>query len=164
MSKRFFILFGVGVVIIATAVFAILYSHKGNHLELTGKVLKIRTGALTEQDCIAVLDVRLQNPSDVPFEVRQVQVILTKQDGSKADAALIAKVDLHQVFQFNRFLGDQYNDSLSLKDVIPPHGTVDRMVAARFDVPNKDLEASKSILLSIQDLGGTLIEITQSVK
>jgi hypothetical protein len=164
MSKRFFILFGVGVVIIATAVFAILYSHKGNHLELTGKVLKIRTGALSEQDCIAVLDVRLQNPTDVPFEVRQVQVILTKQDGRTADAALIAKMDLHQVFQFNRFLGDQYNDSLSLKDVIPPHGTVDRMIAARFDVPNKDLEASKSILLSIQDMGGTLFEITQSVK
>lgn len=164
MSKRFFILFGVGVVIIAIAVFAILYSHKGNHLELTGKVLKIRTGALSEADCIAVLDVRLTNVSDVPFEVRQVQVILTKADGATSDAALIAKMDLHQVFQFNRFLGDQYNDSLSIKDVIPPHGTVDRMVAARFDVPNKDLEASKSLLLSIQDMYGTLFEITQSVK
>jgi hypothetical protein len=164
MSKRFLILFGVGVVIIASAVFAILYSHKGNHLELTGKVLKVRTGALSEADSIAVLDVRLTNVSDVPFEVRQVQVILTKADGATSDAALIAKMDLHQVFQFNRFLGDQYNDSLSIKDVIPPHGTVDRMVAARFDVPNKDLEASKSMLLSIQDMHGTLFEITQSVK
>ena len=164
MSKRFFILFGVGIVIIAIAVFAVLYTHKGNHLVLNGKVLKIRTGALSDQDSIAVLDMRLENPSDVPFVVRQVLVILNKQDGSTADASLIAKMDLHQVFQFNRFLGDQYNDSLSIKDTIPPHGTVDRMVAARFDVPVKELEASKSILLSIQDMGGPLFEITQSVK
>jgi hypothetical protein len=164
MSKRFFILFAVGIVIIAAAVSAVLYTHKGNHLLLNGKVLKIRTGALSDQDSIAVLDMRLENPSDVPFEVRQVLVILNKQDGSTADAALIAKMDLPQVFKFNRYLGDQYNDSLSIKDTIPPHGTVDRMIAARFDVPNKELEASKSILISIQDMGGTLFEITQPVK
>jgi hypothetical protein len=164
MSKRFLIGFGVGIVLIATAVFMVLYSHKGNHLELQGKILKIRSGALSDQDSIAVLDLRLENPSDVPFVVRQVEVTLNKQDGSTAAAALIAKVDLQKVFQFNRFLGDQYNDSLSIRDTVPPHGTVDRMVAARFDVPDKDLEAAKSIHLSIQDMDGPLFEITQSVK
>jgi len=164
MSKRFFILFGVGIVIIGIAVFSVLYTHKGNHLVLDGKVLKIRTGALSDQDSIALLDVRLANTSDVPFEVRQVLVILNKQDGNTADASLIAKMDMAQLFKCNRFLGDQYNDSLSIKDVIPAHGSVDRMIAARFDVPVKDLDGSKSILLSIQDMGGTLFEITQSVK
>jgi hypothetical protein len=164
MSKRFFIFFGLGVVLIAVAVCLILYNYKGNHLVLNGKILKIRTGALSDADSIAVLDLRLENPSDVPFVVRQVEVTLNKQDGSTADSALIAKMDLHQLFQFNRYLGDQYNDSLSIKDTVPPHGTVDRMVAARFDVPNKDLESAKSIHLTIQDLYGPMFEITQSVK
>ena len=77
---------------------------------------------------------------------------------------MISKMDLHQLFQFNRFLGDQYNDSLSIKDKVPPHGSVDRMIAARFDVPIKDLDSAKQMHLSIQDLDGPLFEMNQSIK
>jgi len=164
MSKQFLIVFGVALLVVGAAVFFIVYGNRGSHLVLNGKVLKVRTGALSDQDCIAVLDIRLENPSDVPFVVREVEVTLNKQDGSTATAAIIAKTDLHQVFQFNRFLGDQYNDSLSIKDKVPPHSTVDRMVAARFDVPNKDLENAKNLHVSIQDMDGPLFEITSPIK
>src|ERR1039457_1257122 len=113
MSKQFLMFFGVGVVVIAASVWAILYSHKGAHLDLKGQILKIRTGALSDQDSIAVRDFRVENISDVPFVVRIVEVTVDKQDGTTAESAMISKMDLHQVFEFNRFLGDQYNDSLS---------------------------------------------------
>lgn len=164
MSKQFLIFFGVGVLVIAVSVFAILYSHRGAHLELQGKILKIRTGELSDRDSIAVLDFRVTNVSDVPFVVRQVEVTLDKQDGKTEESAMISKMDLHQLFQFNRFLGDQYNDSLTLKDQIAPHQTVDRMVAARFDIPNKELESGKTIHLSIQDVDGPLFETSRSPK
>ena len=164
MSKQFLIFFGVGVVVIAVAVYAVLFTHKGAHLELKGEILKIRTGALSDQDSIAVLDFRVENISDVPFVVRLVEVTIDKRDGGTAESAIISKMDLHQLFQFNRFLGDQYNESLSLKDKISPHSTVDRMVAARFDIPNKDLEGAKAIHLSIQDLDGPLFETSRSLK
>jgi hypothetical protein len=164
MSKQFLIFFGVGVVVIVVAVVTILSANKGSHLELKGKILKIRTGALSDQDSIAVLDFRVENPSNVPFVVRQVEVTLEKKDGATAEGATVAKGDLKQLFRYNRFLGDQYNEALTIKDTVPPHGTVDRMVAARFDVANKDLEASKAIHLSIQDLDGPLWETSQSVK
>jgi hypothetical protein len=157
MSKQFLIFFGVGVVVIAVSVWGILYSHRGAHLELKGQILKIRTGALSDQDSIAVLDLRVENISDV-------EVTVEKQDGSTAESAIISKMDLHQLFEFNRFLGDQYNDSLSLKDKIAPHQTVDRMVAARFDIPNKVLESAKTIHLSIQDVDGPLFETSKSLK
>jgi len=164
MSKQFLIFFGVGVLVIAVSVFAIMYSHRGAHLELKGEILKIRTGELSDRDSIAVLDFRVTNISDVPFVVRQVEVTLDKADGSTAESAIISKMDLHQLFQYNRFLGDQYNDSLSIKDTVAPHQTVDRMVAARFDIPNKDLESAKTIHLSIQDLDGPLFETSKSPK
>lgn len=164
MSKQFLIFFGVGLVVIAVSVWGIMYSHRGAHLELKGEILKIRTGALGDQDSIAVLDFRVQNISDVPFVVRVVEVTVDKADGSTAESSMISKMDLHQVFQFNRFLGDQYNDSLSLKDKIAAHETVDRMVAARFDIPNKVLESAKSIHLSIQDVDGPLFETSKSPK
>jgi len=164
MSKQFLIFFGVGVVAIVIAVATILTANKGSHLELKGKILKVRTGALSDQDSIAVLDFRVENPSNVPFVVREVDVTLEKKDGSMAEGITVAKGDLKQLFRYNRFLGDQYNDALTIKDTVPPHGMVDRMVAARFDVPNKDLEASKAIHLSIQDMDGPLFETSQSVK
>jgi hypothetical protein len=164
VSKQFLIFFGVGVVAIAIALVAIFAGTKGSHLELKGKIMKIRTGALSDQDSIAVLDFRVENPSDVPFVVRQVEVSLDEKDGSMAEGANIAKDDLKGLFQYNRFLGDQLNDALTIKDTIPPHTTVDRMVASRFDVTNRDLEASKAIHLSIQDVDGPLFETTQSVK
>lgn len=164
MSKQFLIMFGVGLIVIGAAIFFVVNGNKGSHLELKGNILKVRTGALSDQDCIAVLDLRLENPSDVPFVVREVEVTLNKQDGSTATAAIIAKTDLHQVFQYNRFLGDQFNDSLTINDKVPPHTTVDRMVAARFDVPNKDLENAKSLHVSIQDMDGPLFEFSHSVK
>lgn len=164
MSKRFFVLFGVGILLVAVAIFALLYSNKGSHLVLKEKILKIRTGALSDQDSILVLDLRLENTSDVPFVVRQVEVSIDKADGSTAQASIISKIDVHQVFQFNRFLGDQFNDTLSMKDKVAPHSIVDRMVAARFDVPVKDLDGAKLMHLSIQDLDGPYFEISQSVK
>lgn len=142
----------------------ILYSNRGSHLELKGKIMKVRTGALSDADSIAVLDFRVENPSDVPFVVRQVEVTLVQKDGSSADGANVAKGDLKQLFRYNRFLGDQYNDSLSIKDTVPPHTTVDRMVAARFDVKNQDLEDSKAIHLSIESVDGPLFQTSQSVK
>jgi hypothetical protein len=164
MSKRFLILFGVGIVAVGLGVFAIVSSTKGAHLELKGKIIKIRTGALSDDDSIAVLDFRVENISDVPFVVREVDVLLEKPNGTTAEGANVSRSDLKQLFQYNRFLGDQYNDSLSIKDTIAPHQTVDRMVAARFDVKNRDLEAAKAIHLSIQDMDGPLFETSRSIK
>jgi len=164
MSKQLAIFFGVGVVVIAIAVALILSSTKGSHLVLNGKVMKVRTGALSDDDSIAVLDLRMENPSNLAFVVRQVEVTLEKKDGSMADGLVVAKGDLKQLFQYNRFLGDQYNDSLTIKDQIAPHATVDRMLAARFEVKKEDLEAAKAIHVSIQDMDGPLFETTAPVK
>jgi hypothetical protein len=164
MSKQFAIFFGIGVVVIAIAVALVLSSTKGSHLVLNGKVLKVRTGALSDDDSIAVMDLRMENPSNLAFVVRQVEVTLEKKDGSVADGLVVSKGDLKQLFQYNRFLGDQYNDSLTIKDQIAPHATVDRMLAVRFEVKNQDLEAAKALHVSIQDMDGPLFETTAPVK
>ncbi len=163
MSKRLLILFGVGVVAMAIAVVVILSANKGSHLQLMGKILKVRTGALGEGNSIAVMDFRVQNPSDKPFVVRDVEITLEKPNGEMVDGVTVSKSDLKQLFQYNRFLGDQYNDGLGLQDTIAPHSMVDRMVAAHFEVGNADLEKAKAVHLSIQDVDGPLWETTASI-
>ena len=164
LSTRLAILFGVGIVVMGTVLFFVLYSNKGSHLELKGRILKVRTGALSADDSIAVLDFRVENPSDVPFVVRQVEVTLDKKDGQTEDGATVARSDLKQLFSYNRFLGDPYNDVLTIKDTVPPHATVDRMVAARFSVKNADLESAKAVRLNIESVDGPHFETSQSVK
>jgi hypothetical protein len=164
MSKQFMIFFGVGVVAVVIAVVGILSYTKGAHLVLQGQILKIRTGALSDSDSVAVLDFRLTNPSDVPFVVRQVEVSLEQPNGNMVEGNNVVREDLKQLFQYNRFLGERYNDGLAIKDKIAPHSTVDRMLAGRFDVNDHDLEAAKAIHLSIQDMDGPLFETSRSIK
>ena len=80
MSKRLLIFFGIGVVAIAIAVVVILSANKGSHLQLQGKILKVRTGALGEGNSIAVMDFRVENPSDMPFVVRTVDISAGKEE------------------------------------------------------------------------------------
>ena len=163
MNKRLLIFFGLGVVAMAIAVVVIVTGNKGAHLQLVGKILKVRTGALGEGNSIAVMDFRVENPSDKPFVVRTVDISLEKKDGKMVDGVTVSKADLKQMFQYNRFLGDQYNEGLGLQDIIAPHSTVDRMVAAHFEVGNDELEKAKAVHLSIQDVDGPLWETSASI-
>lgn len=163
MSKQLLIFFGIGLVAIAIAVVVILSANKGSHLELQGKILKVRTGALGDGNSIAVMDFRVTNPSNLPFVVRNVEINLEKSNGEMLEGVTISKTDLKQMFQYNRFLGDQFNDGLSLQDTVAPHGTLDRMVAAHFEVGEQDLEKAKAVHLSIQDVDGPLWETSAPV-
>ena len=164
MSKQLLIFVGIGVVVIAVAIFTVFSTTKGSHLELKGQILKVRTGALDDQSSAAVLDFRLENPSDVPFVVRDVNVTVEKQDGSSVEGSIVSKSDIKQLLQYNRFLGQSYNDVLTIRDKIVPHSTLDRMVAVHFEVPVSQLEGGKAIHLQIQDMDGALFETAHTVK
>ena len=158
MSARLLIFVAIGIVVVALGVFFVLSSTKGAHLELNGKVLKVRTGALDDQHSVAVLDYRLENTSDIPFSVRLVEIRLDKADGSSENGSQVSKRDLDRLFAYNKFLGQRYNESLTIRDRIAPHSTADRMTAVTFEVSAKDLEGAKNLHLKIQDMDGALFE------
>ena len=150
--------------VIGVVVFSVLNSTKGAHLELKGQVVKARTGALDDTHSIAVLDFRVSNPSDIPFVVRQVWVTLEKADGEKLRGDMVSKIDMNQLFQYNKFLGVQYNDALSIKDEVKPHGQIDRMVAASFPLSQAELEKGKTIDLWVQDMDGIEFDTVYKMK
>jgi hypothetical protein len=154
----------IGLVVVGVVVFTVVSSTKGSHLELKGQVVKARTGALDDTHSIAILDFRVGNPSDIPFVVRQVWVTVEKADGEKLRGDMVSKRDVNQVFQYNKFLGVQYNDALSIKDEVKPHGQIDRMVAASFPLSQADLEKSKTIDLWVQDMDGIEFDTVYKMK
>jgi len=164
MSKQVLIFFGIGILAVGVAVFLAVSGNEGSHLQLQGKILKVRTGALGDGNSIAVLDFRVENPSDIPFVVGNVEVSLEKKNGEMVDGVTASKSDLKQLFEYNKFLGDQYNDGLGMKDTIAPHKMVDRMVAVHFEVSNDALDAAKAVHLRLHDVDGPSWETSHALQ
>lgn len=162
MSRNLAIFVGVGVLMVAIALSVILYSNKGSHLELKGEIIKIRTGVIDEHNTAAVLDIRLENDSDVPFMVRDVKITAEQPNGEKAEGMIISKSDFKQLLEYNKFLGKQFNEGLSMKDKIAPHQTADRMIAVRFELGQGEMEKVKQIRLWLQDMDGPEFETTKA--
>ena len=158
LLKRLAIPLVIGVAVVAIVIVIVLAGTKGGHLDLDIRIIKARTGALDENSSAAVLDFRVHNISDVPFVVGQVQVNLIRADGSTTEGEVISRQDINILLQFNRFLGNQYNPVLTLRDQVKPHDMFDRMVAVRFDVPQSVLDSSRALRLRIQDVDGAWFE------
>lgn len=164
MSKQLLIGIGAGLVVIAISIFLIFAGTKGAHLELKGKVLKVRTGELDEKSTAALVDVRMENPSNILFVVREVVVKLEMSDGSLVDGMMVPRMNVKQMLEYNKFLGAQYNDTLTIQDKVPARQTIDRMIAVTFPVAMKDMDSAKEIRLSIEDLDGAMFNVAHAVK
>jgi hypothetical protein len=158
MNKGFAIAFGAGLVVVGLGTASFLYMNHGLKLELPGKVLKVRTAALDENDSVAVFDFRVTNTSDLNFQVRSVKVELVDEHGTSYVGDDVSDVDATRLLAGVPVLGQKYNPSLMLKDVIRPHATVDRMIAAHFGGASSVLDKRKKFVLHIEEVDGTTFD------
>lgn len=154
-----FLAVGVAIVVAATAV--IWTSTKGAHLQLTGTILKVRVLALGPEASLVVADFRVMNPSDVPFVIRDVEMKLDPASGDSKDGAEVARTDLDSVFRYEKLIGPRFNDVLTLRDIVRPHQTMDRMVGSRFEVPESVVNTRKAIRLHLEDVDGIAADIIE---
>jgi hypothetical protein len=159
MNKNFLIAFGIGIVCIAMAAWWVVHINRGAYIDLPGKVLKVRTAPLDEASAVAVLDFRVSNPADYPFVIRKVTVAMQDSAGNESEGQTVSEVDARQLFQVIPLLGQKYNDTLLMRDTIPPHSSWDRMVAARFEVPESALEARKRLMVRIEEVDGKVFDL-----
>lgn len=161
MSKNFAIAFAVGIACIAIAVAGIFYMQRGAHVDLQAKTLKVRTAPLDENNTIAAIDFRINNGSDYPFMVRSVTVELEDASGEKTEGRTVSEPDAKRVFAGIPLLGEKYNDSLIMRDKLPPHTIWDRMIAATFEMPEAKVQARKRFVVKIEEVDGQTIEIPE---
>jgi hypothetical protein len=162
LNRTFLTALGVGLVVVAIAVVWIFYMQRGAHIEPAGKILKVRTLALDEGSSIAVVDFRVVNSSDYTVVVREVTVTLEQPNGAAQDGTVVSEVDARRLFQYYPVLGQKYNDSLIIRDRIKPHETLDRMIAARFEIPVAQLDARKRLKLRVVDVDGPSGELIET--
>lgn len=150
----------VGLVLVGALIGGFLYYTRGNHLDLTGKITNVRTLPLDEKSALILVDFRVENPSDVEFVVRSVMPQVTAADGSQPEALHVADSDLQRIFAYyQKELGPRLHPSLLIKQKIAPHQAVEKMVSARFDVPQETLNSRRSVALRLEDVDGTVVLI-----
>lgn len=152
---------GIGVVVVAIVVAGGFYIQRGAHVELKGRILKVRTLALDENSSAAILDFRFTNPSDYVFIVRKADVYLTDHAGNELEGMMISEVDARRLFEYYPVLGQKFNSSLLIRTKIKPHESMDRMLAVRFEVPEKDLQARRQLRIRIEELDGPVVDLVE---
>jgi len=83
-------------------------------------------------------------------------------NGAAIEGMAVSEGDARRLFQYYPILGQKYNDSLIIRDRIKPHATLDRMIAARFEIPVKQLDARKALKLRIVDVDGPSGELIET--
>src|SRR5215472_6314905 len=108
MSRNFAIAFGVGLALIVLAVSGVFFMQRGSAIALEGRILKVRTAPLDADSTVAVIDFRLNNPSDILFEVRNVEVEMIDTKGTPYFGDVISEGDAKRVFEAVPVLGTKF--------------------------------------------------------
>jgi hypothetical protein len=161
VTKSFGAAFGIGIAVIAIAVAGVLYMQRDARVGLAGNFLKVRTAPLDETSSVAAIDFRYRNPAYVRFVVREVTVILEDATGNRIEGRTVSEIDAQRLFEGLPILGQKFNKTLMTRDAIGPHAEEDRMVAARFEVPEAKLDTRKRFILRIEDVDGPVTEISE---
>ncbi len=151
--------FAAGLVVVVIVIGAVLFFKRG--IEPTGSILKVRTQALDDASSIAVVDFRIENTSETGLVIRDVSVTLETKDGKKYPGASVSEVDAQTLFKFYPVLGQKFNDTLRVRDKIAPHEKMDRMIAARFEVPEAKLTDRARLTVRVEDVDGPAVEIPE---
>jgi hypothetical protein len=173
MSKQFWAFLAVGLVVVGFFVASVWNGTKGNHLELTGKIIRVRTTALPDSTLVLV-DFRVTNPSDVPLVIREVSLKLDQskpgakpgvnQDAKQQDllsGTEVSRSDVDTMFDSLPSLGPKYSDVLAPGETIAPGKTIDRMAEATFEVPKSVADSRKQIILHVEDVDGAGFDIPE---
>ena len=164
MSKQFLVFLSAGLAIVGIIIYVSLVFNKSSHVELEGNILKVRVLALNPNASLVVADFRVKNPSGVRFVVKGVKLLLDPASGGTIEAEPISKVNLDNVFAYERLIGPQYNPALTLQDAVPPHGTIDRMAGARFEAPASVIESRKGLRMRIDEVDGAEAVIAEKAR
>ncbi len=153
--------FAIGIGVIAIIVAGVLYMQRGARIGVTGEFLKVRTAPLDDGSSVAVADFRFHNPGKLLMVVRGVTLVMEDKSGNRIEGTTVAEADAKRMFDALPLLGQKYNTTLMTRDRIPSGATEDRMVAARFEMPESKLQERQRFLVRIEDVDGPVSELTE---
>ena len=154
MRKELLIAVAGGLVLLVLVAYVVLDVNKDSHVVLEGSIQQVRTLALEDSASFLAVDFRVTNPSGYPFVVREMKLIVDGVEGQ-----VVADSDAKRLFDYYKAIGPKFNDSLKARDKVTAKQTVDRMVSARFELPEARLKDRKSLVVRIEEVDGLVSEL-----
>lgn len=164
MNRQSILVGGIALVIVAAAVSTILVSTRRNRVELTGEVLKVRTHQMDSEHTIALIDMRVHNPSTQQFVVREVEVFVEEPDGKSTQADVFAEQDIRRVIDYYKMLGTKDNPGLLRRDKINAGTTTDRTLAISAPMTDERFGNRKGLRFTVHDVDGKTTELRETRK
>ncbi len=160
MPRPFVIL--AGLVVVALIAGGAFYIQWDAHMELKGRVMKVRTLNAVEEATLMVVDCRLENTAGSTYTVGEIQAEIEDAKGQKTEGSLIAEVDADRVFAGYPAFGQRYNPNLKVRDKLPAHATLDRQFSVQFSLPAAQVAARKRLILTVRELDGIVSQIIET--
>ena len=158
MLKYAGIALGVLVVVIAVIVFL----NRGSHVVVEGSIQQVRVQEMDKKSAVALVDFRFTNPSNYPLIVRTITMVVVDRDGLRHEGMTVSEADTDRLFQYFPLLGQKFNRTLKIRDRVEAHQSMDRMLCARFEVPDSTIETRRQILIRVEDVDGAISEIAEA--
>ncbi len=162
-NKDNFVAYLIGLAVAGALLGFLLFSNRDAKVELTGKVLKVRTHSSDESNSIAIVDFRFVNPSGYPFMVKTVTVFVEDAQGNSVEGITMSDGDAKRIFDYYKELGPKFNDSLTTRTRINPKQPLDRMIGASFPLTQEKVDQRKRIKLVVEEVDGPVSEIFEAV-
>ncbi len=163
INRQFLVFLGVGLAVIAIGLGVTFYGTQGAHLNLEGKILKVRTLPTDEKTALIVVDFRVTNQATKQtFVVKDAVVVVKTAEGKDIEADTVARTDVNRIFGYYKMLGPKYNETLIMRDKVGAGQTMDRMIAATAPLPESDIERRKGLTLRLHDVDGPTFELKEA--
>ncbi len=150
----------VGLVLVALLAGLAYWFNMGSQVRLNGQVVRVRTVATSETSSVLIAEVRIDNPADVPFVVRQASVSVTGSGGAAVTGDPVAQGDLDRLLGYYAADGPRYNETLKVRSRLSGRSRRDWTVPASFSLPKAELDARRELTIEIQDVDGVRVKIT----
>ena len=143
MNRQFLLLFLGSFAVIGTVAFLTVQRTHETSLHLEGKVLGNRLVAFTDGATLAMVDFEATNPSELPFEIRSIEIEAVK-NGETIPSRAFGKTELKGFLEFQRYTPP--NPQMGFGDSIKPGEKARRMVAARFERDMAELKDAEFVV------------------
>ena len=147
---------GIAFLIVAGLVALVLYNNRGSQVRLESRIVKTRLIPADDASTLAVIEVRIKNPSNVTFVVRDVQTKVILADGTELDGLPVAQIDLDRVLDALKIHGPRYNPVLKARDSFSGLWQGDRTVVATFPRAAAEIERRKGFIIVVDDVDGAV--------
>jgi hypothetical protein len=148
--------------IVAVLLAIVLWGNRGAQVRLEGRILKTRLIPTDDAACLAVLEARINNPSNVTFVVKDVHFKVLLADGTTLDGDQVAQMDLDRVLGFLKIHGPRYNPVLKPKDSFTGSSQSDRTIVASFPRSAAAIERRKGFIIDVDDVDGAVTRLAEA--